>query len=391
MSKAADVDLIAVTDARGQTTSFDYDLRDRLIERSNPFSQAIGFTYDSRDNLLTQVTTPDNLIALGYDAAGNALTVADDDSDLAFTYDGLNRVLTASTGLGGVQPLVVLTNTYDAVGNRISLADDAGVSGAVTGFVHDGAGRLTELTTPASQTIDLAYDPAGRTTGISYPNTVTSALSYEPLTGRLSNLTHSRGTTDLADFAYGYDAIGKIASIAELTQTRDFTYDLLRRLIGGGTAGTPETYTYDPEGNRTASHLSGLHVTDIANRLTEDDDFTYVYDLNGNLETKTAKVGGAVTAYTWDAEDRLTRIDLPDLTFAAYRYDGLGRRIEKDGSEAVILGCAGMADLTVWLSRETGVPVIDGVVAGVKLIEALVGAGLATSKAGAYAAPLAKN
>jgi YD repeat-containing protein len=71
-------------------------------------------------------------------------------------------------------------------------------------------------------------------------------------------------------------------------------------------------------------------VTDIANRLTEDDDFTYAYDANGNLTSKTAKAGGAVTSYSYDAQNQLTRIDFPDLTFATYRYDGLGRRIEKD-------------------------------------------------------------
>ena len=56
----------------------------------------------------------------------------------------------------------------------------------------------------------------------------------------------------------------------------------------------------------------------------------------------------------------------------------------------MILGCAGMADLTAWLTKETGVPVIDGVAVAVRMIEALVGAGLSTSKAGAYAWPLAK-
>jgi allantoin racemase len=50
-----------------------------------------------------------------------------------------------------------------------------------------------------------------------------------------------------------------------------------------------------------------------------------------------------------------------------------------------------MADLTAELSRETGVPVIDGVVAAVKMAEALVGAGLATSKIGAYAPPRPKR
>ena len=67
------------------------------------------------------------------------------------------------------------------------------------------------------------------------------------------------------------------------------------------------------------------------------------------------------------------------------------RAIEEDRCEAVVLGCAGMADLTEWLSHETGIPVIDGVVAGVKLAEALVGAGIRTSKTGAYAAPRPKH
>jgi len=66
------------------------------------------------------------------------------------------------------------------------------------------------------------------------------------------------------------------------------------------------------------------------------------------------------------------------------------RAVREDGSEAILLGCAGMADLTAWLSQETGMPVIDGVVCAVKMLEALVGAGLQTSKIGAYARPRRK-
>ena len=65
--------------------------------------------------------------------------------------------------------------------------------------------------------------------------------------------------------------------------------------------------------------------------------------------------------------------------------------IAEDGSDAIVLGCAGMADLTQWLSDELGVPVIDGVVAAVKLAEGLVSAGLQTSKAIGYATPRAKT
>ena len=64
--------------------------------------------------------------------------------------------------------------------------------------------------------------------------------------------------------------------------------------------------------------------------------------------------------------------------------------LERDRSGAIVLGCAGMADLCHALQQRLGVPVIDGVGAAVKLAEALVGLGLATSKRGDYAAPLAK-
>ncbi|OSN05625.1 aspartate/glutamate racemase family protein [Lonsdalea iberica] len=63
---------------------------------------------------------------------------------------------------------------------------------------------------------------------------------------------------------------------------------------------------------------------------------------------------------------------------------------QKDGSGAIVLGCGGMADLAVELTRELGIPVIDGVSAAVKLVESLVGMGLTTSKYGDLDYPLLK-
>jgi allantoin racemase len=69
----------------------------------------------------------------------------------------------------------------------------------------------------------------------------------------------------------------------------------------------------------------------------------------------------------------------------------VARAVTEDGAEAVILGCAGMADLARALTAELGVPVVDGVAAATKLAEALAGLGLETSKAGAFAWPRAKE
>ena len=68
----------------------------------------------------------------------------------------------------------------------------------------------------------------------------------------------------------------------------------------------------------------------------------------------------------------------------------ISRALEDDHAEAVVLGCAGMADLARALSDEFGVPVIDGVAAAVVLAEGLAALGLKTSKRGGYAKPLAK-
>jgi allantoin racemase len=64
--------------------------------------------------------------------------------------------------------------------------------------------------------------------------------------------------------------------------------------------------------------------------------------------------------------------------------------VEEDGSDAVVLGCAGMADMCSDISAELGIPVVDGVTAATLTVRSLVTMGLRTSKRGEYATPLPK-
>jgi allantoin racemase len=64
--------------------------------------------------------------------------------------------------------------------------------------------------------------------------------------------------------------------------------------------------------------------------------------------------------------------------------------ISDDRAEAIVLGCAGMADLAGQLADKHGLPVVDGVAAAVTLAEGLVRLGLKTSRLGPYAAPRPK-
>jgi allantoin racemase len=89
--------------------------------------------------------------------------------------------------------------------------------------------------------------------------------------------------------------------------------------------------------------------------------------------------------------------DLPVLELEregseAYRIivEECRRALADDGSGAIVLGCAGMADLCGRISRDINAPVIDGVGAAVKLVESILALGLRTSKLGDYALPIAK-
>ncbi|WP_032926172.1 aspartate/glutamate racemase family protein [Mesorhizobium loti] len=108
-------------------------------------------------------------------------------------------------------------------------------------------------------------------------------------------------------------------------------------------------------------------------------------------------VEALVQRYGMAGRARVRAADIPVLALddpasgAVEKLRGeIARAIEEDRAEAIVLGCAGMADLAHRLQEEFSLPVIDGVGAAVKQAEALIALGLSTSKRGAYASPLAK-
>lgn len=90
------------------------------------------------------------------------------------------------------------------------------------------------------------------------------------------------------------------------------------------------------------------------------------------------------------SEVAVLELEEPGSNASARILDEMRRSLAEDRAEAIVLGCAGMADLAGRLSQEVGVPVLDGVACAVKLAEALVQLGLRTSKVGGYAPPRPK-
>jgi len=116
------------------------------------------------------------------------------------------------------------------------------------------------------------------------------------------------------------------------------------------------------------------------------------------LSRSVAGISDNIKRYGLDAKCASVRAtDIPVLkleegdpaSLAEIRAE-IAAAIAEDKAEAVVLGCAGMADLMQELSAEFGIPVIDGISCAVGMSEALVAAGLTTSKAGAYASAVNK-
>ncbi|MGV1872083.1 aspartate/glutamate racemase family protein [Agrobacterium rosae] len=115
------------------------------------------------------------------------------------------------------------------------------------------------------------------------------------------------------------------------------------------------------------------------------------------MERSRLPVEHLVHHYGMSNRAKVRAADIPVLSLEDPASNALERlrfeiaaAIREDKAEAIVLGCAGMADLAAQLSAEFGVPVVDGVTAAVKHAEGLIALGLKTAKRGAYAAPLEK-
>jgi RHS repeat-associated protein len=321
--------LISTTDPLGKVESYEYDGNDNLTKRTTPKLDQIIFAYDAVNQLLSKTLPGSQVTGYTYSTVGNLLTVTDPDSSLTMTYDQANRLLTTSTAGSSNQPTVTLSYTYDKNGNRLTELTPTGTNT----YVYDVLNRLTNLTSPAGS-FGLAYDAISRRTSLTLPNGTQTTYAYDPasqVTQILHQLTATSTQINRAD--YLYNGVGNRTSLTDRRGAQTFGYDNLDRLTSTShpLLATPQSFAYDPVGNRT----TGGSVVNAGNQLTADAMHSYQYDDNGNLTLKTLLATGNYTQYTYDPENRLTKVEdfavgnPTAFVTSTYRYDGLGRRIEK--------------------------------------------------------------
>ena len=275
-----------------------------------------------------------------HDANGN-LTSANDKNPggvpqlttaVGYAYDHLDRLVSASSGGTGLAS-VAISYERDLEGNVTRVS--GGPQGEVV-ISPTSVGVPGSITSQAGEFL-LGYDRRLLLTSLNYPNGAYALFEYDD-GGNLLEAKHlpPHGAF-ITRHGYGYDAVDRRVSATGPDGRHEYGHDvrdwLTSRATGPeGAAVADETYAYDDVGNRTSGHLAGGqdYGAERLNRLLLDDAFTYTYDGDGNLTQKVDRANPAnVTTFSWDAQGRLSSVILPGGAVVRYRYDVLGRRVER--------------------------------------------------------------
>jgi YD repeat-containing protein len=316
------------TDANNNTTSFSYDLLDRLASVKDAMGRTTSYGYDALSRqtsisnlaiqgspLLQQAYTPDGLLASLTDANNHATS---------FAYDGLDRLATTTYPLGSTETL-----TYDADSNVLTRKTRANQT---IGFAYDTLNRLITKTPPSpAPVVSYRYDLAGRLMGVSDTSAAiagavppsgpsvqyATTAAYDVL-NRPTGISWTPAPTAAAPtasgvtFCHAYNKanqrIGQTATDnswlnypAASPGTVSYTADALNRYTAVG-AVIP---TYDGNSNLTSDGTFTLGY-DAENRLTSavgaGNSAAYTYDAQGRRKTKT--VNSATTVFVTDAANR---------------------------------------------------------------------------------------
>jgi RHS repeat-associated protein len=200
----------------------------------------------------------------------------------------------------------------------------------VATYRYDAVNRLTKILDSASAAFTFDYDATSKLTQQKAPNNVKASYQYDGL-DRLTRMISTKGTTTVADFQYQFNDANNIAQMIDPAGTNSYGYDAVDRLTSATHSSVAnESYAYDSVGNRTSSQLSSSYSYQPFNRLANTSTANYSYDANGNLTSKTDSSG--TTQFAWDFENRLKQVTKANGNIVTYKYDALGRRIERNAN-----------------------------------------------------------
>jgi len=222
--------------------------------------------------------------------------------------------------------LTELDYTYYADGSVHTVTDSSNVSAiavntATTTYGYDVLSRITTISQSGSgastKQVQFGYynDNQVQTVTLSGTSQVAVGTYGYDADGRLASLAYTQNSQPLKtvgnvpiSYSLEEDAAGNITELVSADGTSNYTLDAANELNSASL--TSENYLYDANGNRTENH----YATGAGNRLLYDGAFYYQYDADGNRTARYESTTGAldstawnITIYAWDYRNRLVQ------------------------------------------------------------------------------------
>jgi len=360
----------------GKTATISYDVNFRVASATDEMGRATLFGYDSlgrvtQETLKSALGSADSFVTTyEYDASGNVANIKNGTAAIYRQFDARSRLTKEFFAMPAASPTsnLSLTYTYDRAGRLTQLNYTSSTNYVV--YTYDSLGRVVQMDAAfggsASKYAEVAYDAYNRVAAISFWNTGTNtslvrAFSYD-VRDRMTQIKLYAGATTYLQLNYSYNKASDIIHIDDTATTNgakphDYFFDGQGRLTkavgpwGSNEASETWLYGYDAVGNIKTRERVGSGVTTYAydyaawNRLTGlsgATSETYTYNDAGSMLERNAS--GAKTKSTYDYEQRLVTVVMPNNDRYDFSYDGVARRlktVETAGSSTTYFAYAG--------------------------------------------------
>ena len=210
------------TDGAGFQTNYTYDENGNLITRIDANGNITTYEYDALDRLIKK-SYEGNTDSYAYDNQSNLIACSNNDIEMEFTYDALNR-LTSKTVVNWNK---TISYTYDANSNRKTMTDP---DGGITTYSYDANNRLTQIQNPQDEVTKFTYDDVGRITRQDNFNNSYTLYTYDTADRLLSLINYKSDGEIISSYEYTYDAKGNRLSMKTQEGTHQYSYDGVDRV-----------------------------------------------------------------------------------------------------------------------------------------------------------------
>lgn len=307
-----------------KTTSYVFNSYGRLLELIQPNGTKIFYSYNEKD-LLEKLRASDDSIAYNYEYdAFHRLIKVDDllhNTSLYREFDAFNQLIKESDGTASMHFHFDLSGRCTA----LVLPDESKIKYHYRKQELFSVERLTKDNVPLYQNRYLYDETSGLISECHLIKNL-GKIHYQYASGKLVHISSPWWSEQNA--ASGFDTNGRLVSriiIDPLGQLNsEYSYEGSQLTLEEGDQSN--RYAYDSLYNPVESLNQACRVNEI-NQLISNSKGHFTYDQNGNLIKKIHDQ--QVIHYSYDALNRLIRVEAEKKQAKEYRYDAFNRRIQE--------------------------------------------------------------